>query len=500
MSTGANSILGIQTTGGAAQTAASTHSEPAAGDGVHSGAGGLDGTVQVDLSGFAAKTWVPHDYQQRAVEWLVTRPEGALFLPPGMGKTSCSLEAFITLRKMGYAKKMLILAPKKVCEATWPAEISKWFQFQGLTVGFAHGEDRVHVLKAKLDIVLLNYDGLAWAHQHIKPGMFDILLCDEITKLKNHKSKRFEYIKPLLPHFRFRWGLTGSPAANGLIDLFGQVYILDQGRRLGRYITHYRMKYFHQKPNDDYGWYITPEKSKMLIERLEDMAMYLDPKEWLNLPELLTIPRPVYLDKADQNKYEELEDQFIIKMEEAGYVTAANAGVLTSKLRQFTGGGIYQDSETWHRVHDKKLDALEDLVDELAGAPLMVAYQFEHELIRLKERFPKALVLKGGMNSFVVKGTVDMWNSGAHEILLVQPSSAAHGLNLQFGGAAICWFTLTYNYEEYSQLIARIYRQGQTQRVFNYILAADKTIDARVARVLSAKDVVQEDLFKALKR
>lgn len=500
MSTSESGIHGIQATGRGLTPVSEVCQGNATESGLHSGEDGLSGEVQVDLSGYAAKPWVPHSYQERAIKWLVTHPEGALFLPPGMGKTSCTLAAFLILRKMGYAKKMLIVAPKKVCETTWPAEASKWFQFQGLTIGFAHGEDRVHVLKAKLDIVLINYDGLAWAHKHIKAGMFDILVCDEITKLKNHKSKRFEYTKPLLPFFKFRWGLTGSPAANGLINLFGQVFILDQGARLGRYITHYRMKYFHQKPFDAYGWHITPEKTKELIDKISDLAMYLDPKEWLSLPEFFTIPIPVQLDKNVQTQYKELEDEFILEVNKHEYINAANAGVLTSKLRQFTGGGVYTDGTAWHKIHDSKIEALERLVDELAGAPLMVAYMFGHELERLKEAFPKALVLKGGMSSLLVRSTVEAWNSGGHELLFVQPASASHGLNLQFGGAAICWFTLTYDFEEYDQLNRRLYRQGQTARVFNYILAAEKTIDARVAKVLAGKDVVQEDLFKALKQ
>lgn len=490
----------VQAPRGGSAPVAEVHTSDTAEHGLPSGDGEFNGAVQADLEGYAAKEWLPHEYQRRAVEWLATKPEAALFLPPGMGKTSCSLQAFITLRKMGYAKKMLILAPKKVCETTWPAEVNKWFQFQGLTIGFAHGENRVHVLKAKLDIVLLNYDGLVWAHRHISAGMFDILLCDELTKLKNHKSKRFEFIKPLLPAFKFRWGLTGSPAANGLIDLFGQVFILDQGRRLGRYITHFRLKYFHQKAFDEYNWYITPDKQQLLINQISDLAMYLDPKEYLELPELLTVPRVVELDKDVLNKYEELEEQFILELESQQFVTAMNAGVLTSKLRQFTGGAIYIDGQEWQHLHDAKLDALDDLVEEMAGTPLMVAYQFEHELLRLKERYPKALVLKGGMGGIAVKGTVEAWNTGQVPLLFVQPASASHGLNLQFGGSAICWYSLTYNFEEYSQLIARLYRQGQKNTVFNYILAAKGTIDTRVAKVLSHKDVVQEDLFKALRR
>lgn len=493
-------MAGIQEAQGASDAVAGVCTPETSG---HEAAGlcsEVAGAVSVDLSGFAAKPWVPHAYQQRAVEWLVTRPEGALFLPPGMGKTSCSLEAFLTLRKMGYAKRMLVLAPLKVCETTWQAEPQKWLQFQGLKVGFAHGEEKhLTLMDPYYDIVLLNYEGIEWATDYIKSNTFDILLCDELTKLKNHKAKRFGYLKDKLQYFRFRWGLTGTPAANGLLDLFGQVFILDRGRRLSRFITHFRAKYFHQKPMDDYNWYITPEKSKLLTSQLEDLAMYMDPKDYLDMPELLHVPLLVKLPRDIQDKYEELEDQFITLFE-SGAVTAANAGVLTSKLRQFTGGSIYSVYPEWIEVHDAKINKLVELVDELAGEPLMVAYQFDHELQRLQKRFPNSLALRGGMTGTAVKKVVDDWNSGQIPVLFVQPTSASHGLNLQFGGSAICWFTATYNFEEYQQLIARIYRQGQTKMVRNYIIAAENTIDQRVAKILVAKDLVQEDLLNALKR
>ena len=416
-----------------------------------------------------------------------------------MGKTSCSLEAFISLRERGHAKRMLVLAPLKVCETTWQAEPQKWLQFQGLKVGFAHGpEKELTLVDPYYDIVLLNYDGLDWASKLLKPGLFDILLCDEITRLKNSRSKRFAAIKPVLPVFKFRWGLTGTPAANGLLDLFGQVFVLDLGRRLSRFITHFRAKYFHQKPRDEYRWYITPEKSELLIDKLSDLAMYLDPKEWLKLPELINIPLPVSLPRDVRDQYEQLEDEFIIMLE-SGAVTATNAGVLTAKLRQFTGGAVYYNFPEWQYIHDVKLDRLADLVEEMAGEPLLVAYQFDHELQRLQERFKNSLALRGGMTSAATKAVVESWNAGDVPILFVQPTSAAYGLNLQMGGHSIAWFTLTYNLEEYSQLIARLHRQGQTKPVLNYILMMEKTIDQRVAKVLMQKDVVQADLFLALK-
>lgn len=462
------------------------------------------GTVQDDLGGFSAPVWHPKAYQERGVEWLVTRPEAALFLPPGMGKTSITLESQALLGRMGRPNRMLVLAPLTVCLTTWMSEPIKWRQFQGLKIGLAHGPDKELILNDPYyDIVVLNYDGLAWAVPMLLQGhSFAILANDELTRLKNHASKRFKILKPLLPTFTFRWGLTGTPAANGLTDLFGQCYVLDLGKRLGRFVTHFRMTYLYQEPWDQYRYYIRPEKAEKLIAKISDMCMYLDPKDHLQLPGLIDVPIPVTLTPELMKEYKVLEQVFIIKLKE-GVVTAANAGVLTSKLRQYTGGGMYitdeDDCRTAVHIHDAKLDRLEQLVDEMAGEPLLVAYQFNHELERLQKRFPEALAIKGGMKKSDLQSIVATWNSGQHRLLFVQPTAAALGLNLQFGGSAICWFSLTYNLEEFIQLIARLYRQGQKDVVRNYMLLVDKTIDGSVAKLMVTKNATQETVFAGLK-
>ena len=462
------------------------------------------GSGQPDLvSGFAAKPWSPHEYQERGVEWLATRPAGALFLPPGMGKSSISLAAFLLVRKLlGRRARMLLLAPLTVCLTTWQTEPSKWLQFQGLRVGLAHGADKALVLNDPYyDIVVMNYDGIAWAAPLLAAGhQFDILLMDELTRVKHTTSQRFKKLKPILPSFKFRWGLTGTPAANGYMDLFGQVFTLDLGARLGKFITHFRLTYFYQNAWEQYKYHITKEKAAKLTAKLEDLAMYMDPKDWLKLPPLIDIILPVELEPAEFKQYVVLENDFILKFSDASVVTAVNAGVLTNKLRQFTGGAVYlEGGATWTLTSKAKLQRLESLVEELAGEPLMVAYQFNHELERLLEAFPNAQYIKGGMTEKALTATVEAWNGGEVPILFVQPQAAAHGINLQFGGSAMCWFSLTYNLEEYSQLIARLYRQGQTKTVRNYILTATKTIDEVLAKTLAEKGVVQDRVFQALK-
>lgn len=486
----------VQAGGGGAEA----HTEVLA-SGTPSNEASLGGSGQhASIQGFAAKPWVAAEYQERGVTWLASRLAGALFLPPGMGKTSISLAAKEMLSSMGYESRMLVLAPLTVCLTTWLAEPQKWLQFQSLKVGLAHGPDKELILNDPYyDIVLLNYDGIAWAAPILARGHnFKILLCDEIRRLKNTNSKRYKILKPLLPSFAFRWGLTGTPAANGLMDLFGQCYILDLGQRLGRYITHFRSKYFHQNPWDQYRYLITQEKAEELVGKIKDLAMYMDPKEWLSLPPLLNIEILVELDKEAMKQYKELENDFILRLN-SGTVSAANAGVLTSKLRQFTGGAVYSSPGVWDSIHSAKIDRLAELVDELQGEPLLVAYNFEHEFERLIERFPDALYIKGGMNKMQMQNTVEAWNTGDIAIMLIQPQAGSLGLNLQFGGSAICWFTQTYNLEDYIQQIARLLRRGQEKPVRNYLLNAKGTIDGVISKVMSMKDADQDMVFRHLK-
>jgi len=458
-------------------------------------------TSTVDLSGFATPEWIPADYQVRGVKWLSTRIGSALFLPPGFGKTSIVLAAKQQVATYNLGSRILVIAPLTAAVTTWMAEPRKWNQFLNLKVALARGPDRAQILMDDTnDVVVINYDALEWVAPLLARGhTFTILACDELTRLKHIQSKRFKLLKPLLPSFTFRWGMTGTPAANGLLDLFGQVMVLDMGQRLGRYITHFRSKYFYQKPWDQYRYYISDESAGKLVDTIKDICMYMNPTEFLDLPPLIDIIRPVVLPSIARKQYKELEDQFILALE-SGFVTAANAGVLTSKLRQFTGGAVYLPGEIRisAEVHSAKLDALDDLIEELAEEPLMVAYQFEHEFERLIKRYPKAKFIKGGMTKTQLQSTVDDWNTGAHPVLFVQPSAAALGLNLQFGGHKLCWFTLTYNLEEYIQLIARLLRKGQTKTVMNYILAIEDTIDITVSKVLVEKDITQDKVFSAL--
>jgi len=442
------------------------------------------------------RQWVPHSYQRAGIEWLIMHPAGALFWSPGLGKTAVILDAFMRLRELGFKYRMLVLAPLRVCQTTWMNEHRKWDKFAGLRIGLAHGNDRIRVLMdPDYDIVVANYDAMPWlspALQIFNP--FQILAFDELTKVKHTNTKRFKLLRPILGKFQFRWGLTGTPVSNGLMDLFGQVYSLDEGAAFGRYITHFRLEYFTQHPYNKYLWEIRKDRLPALYNKLRQIAHYIKAEDYLELPELLTIPLRVDLAPQIMNRYRIFEESYLLDET----LTAVNAGVLSSKLRQFLGGAVYDGDRTLMEIHSAKLDALDDLIEEMAGEPLMVAYMYDHELERIRKRHPDALYIKGGMTRNAVQSTMDTWNRGDASVLLVQPQAAAHGLNLQFGGSALCWFSLTYVLEDYIQLIGRLWRQGQESAVRNYILTIPGTIDVHLAKALAAKDATQEKVFQAL--
>jgi len=448
---------------------------------------------------FLPPEWKPHSYQQRGIDWLITHPAGALFFAPGLGKTSTTLAAFMRLRELGYDYKMLILAPLRVCQSVWTREHLKWLQFSGLKVGLAHGTDKKTILLDPFyDVVILNYDGIQWAAPLLfKHNPFAILAADELTRLKHTTTRRFKALKPILPTFTFRWGLTGSPAANNLVDIFGQMFVLDLGYRFGKYITHFKARYFHQKPYDPWGWYITPEKADQIATRVKEVAMYVDPEEVLKLPPVNHVELNVTLPAAVMKQYKELKLLAITQLTSESVVTAVSAGVATNKLRQLVGGAIYIEGVT-EEVHSAKLDALADLVEELNGQPLMVTYTFTHELERIQKLFPVSGAIRGGMSGQQVEAIIAAWDGGDLPLLCVQTTAGAHGLNLQFGGSKLCWFSQTFNLEEYIQLNARLHRQGQTDPVMIYHILAENTIDQHIRKVLKSKDATQADLFSAL--
>lgn len=459
---------------------------------------------------FGAERWVPRDYQKTAVTWLVRHAEAALLLDPGLGKTAVVLAAYQALRKAKVARKILIVAPLRVAALVWTkgegGEISKWSDFEGLTVSLIHGTpaERERALAADADVYVINYDGLPWLvdggriKSLAKRGV-DVIYFDELSKLKHPNTKRFKSLKPHLGLFRRRWGGTGSPVANGLMDLFGQMYVLDLGASLGRYITHYRCNYFVPAGYKGYDWKPMENSEQRIYAKLKDVALSMRASDHLDLPELVEQNLWVTLPPKARKVYDDLEDELIAALED-GTVVAANAAVASAKCRQVASGGVYYgDKETAH-LHDAKTEALVDLVDELQGSPLLVGYEFHHDLERIRKALGSVPAINGDTSTKESARLAVAWNAGELPVLCGHPQAMAHGLNLQACGHHICWYSPTWNFELYDQFVRRVYRQGQKKRVFVHRILARKTVDEAVVKALATKERGQNALLNALKK
>ena len=487
-----------------------------------------------------AQPWVPLPYMKRMTKFLLEHANGALFVDPGGRKTSCTLAALKVLFAKDMIKKVLIIAPLRPCYDVWPTEIIKWADFNGLTYEVLHGADKDAALARNAQIYIINPDGLDWLLKSertkyqatgrnkftgvatvvtrtkvavsvpaFKKLKFDVMIIDELTQFKHQNTQRFKALKEVLHTFRYRWGLTGSPAANGLMDLFGQCYVLDLGRSLGQYITHYRANHFTPDAKG-ITWKLAKGAEEKIYERIAPLALRLDPSEYVQLPELVEVDMFVNLPARVQSVYDDLEDDLIAGIENH-IIVAANAASASTKCRQVASGGVYHTDSpvpgqpklkrAWTNLHEEKTNALLELVDELQGSPLLVAYDFEHDLDRLREAFKKHtdVVFACDVKMKDFSEMVRRWNAGEIPVLFGHPQSIGHGLNLQENGHHVCWHTLTWNYELYDQFNRRVRRSGNTaQRVFVHHIIARNTIDEVVLAALKRKEKGQQALFTAL--
>lgn len=447
--------------------------------------------------------WKPHDYQLRAVKFMVSQAAGGLLLDPGLGKTSISMAAFKILKAKRIVSKMLVIAPLRPALSTWPAELRKWAEFGHLTLRVLHGTEKEDDLfNPDVDIHVINPEGLPWLTRALSKAQgwpWEMLVVDESTRFKHTRSQRFKLLKPMLPRFRRRYILTGSPAPNGLLDLFGQMFILDGGNALGRFITQYRLAYFAQTGYMGYEWVPQPGADERIYKQISPLVLRMAGEDYLELPPLIDRTVEVELPKAAMATYTQMETMMIAAMESGDPVLAANAAAATNKCRQIANGGIYHDGgERWTNLHEAKADAVEELVEELSGKPALVAYEYQHDLERLLKRFPGAPHIGGGVPAKRFKEIELAWNRGDIPVLLAQPQSVAHGLNLQGTGAAIIWHSIPWDLEIYEQFVRRVWRQGQKERVFNYHVVAKDTVDEAVMKVLRSKDKTQRALLAAL--
>jgi SNF2 family DNA or RNA helicase len=443
--------------------------------------------------------WAPHDYQKKAVQFMLSQGSAGLFLDPGLGKSSITLAAFKVLRAEGMVRRMLVIAPLRPALSVWPQEAAKWDDFKGLKVCVLHGPDKNELLDSPHDISVINPEGLPWlfAAMKTRKWWWEMLAVDESTRFKHTNTQRFRTLKPYLTKFRRRYILTGSPAPNGLLDLFGQVYILDLGNALGRFITHYRMSFFDQTGFGGYTYVPREGAEERIYERLAPLVLRMAGTDYLKLPPLVSNVVQVELPAAVRKTYDQMENLLIAQLEE-GVVTAANAAAATMKCRQIANGGVYNGEEFTH-LHEAKTEAVQELVEELNGKPALIAYEFAHDRERLQRVFPDAPFLGGGVTAKRQREVELAWNSGQLPVLLAQPQSVAHGLNLQGVGAAVVWHSLTWNLEDYEQLIRRIWRQGQRERVVVHHIVAKKTVDELIMRVVAKKDRTQQALLSALR-
>ena len=449
--------------------------------------------------------WQPHEYQKEAVKFLVERGSAALWLDPGLGKTAIVLSAYRTLRLKGLAKKMLVLAPLRPVYGVWPAEVKKWEQFADYSVGILHGGQKEKVLKQNHDIYVINFEGLQWLSSKLngKDWPFDILVVDEISYMKNTQTQRFKTLKPSLNKFDRRWGLTGSPAPNSLLDIFGPQLIIDQGATFGPYVSRFRTEYFYPSGYGGYEWKLMPDGEQRIQAKLEGKVLRMAALDHLDLPELAYNNVVVDLPESARRIYDDFENKLTIEVAD-GNVTAVNAAVAVMKGQQIANGGSYLDDDgtdnrkTIH-IHDAKTDAVLELVEELSGQPCLIGYHFSHDLERLKQAFPNAPVIGSGVTGDKLQTIIDNWNAGEIPVLLAHPMSAGHGLNLQGAGHAVIWYSLTWSLEVYEQFIRRLWRQGQKNHIMVHHIIAKDTVDEAIMTAVRRKDKTQQNLLNAVR-
>lgn len=437
--------------------------------------------------------FAPHAYQARAIQFVLDTPRAALWMEMGLGKTVVVLTAIEELLAGCEIERVLIVAPKRVAEHTWPAELAKWSHLAGLRhVLLTGARERREALLAQdpAPIHIIGRDLLPWL---VERGAwpYDLIVVDEASGLKDHGSLRFRRLRSVAWRSRRLVELTGTPAANGLLDLWAPVYLMDRGQRLGRTRSAFQTRWFE---SDYRGWTWTPRPGARedIEARLSDLVASMRADDYLELPPRTDITVPVELPAAALAQYRRLEREYLLALpERAGVVDAASAAVLAGKLLQLAGGAVYDVNGRAQSLHDAKTEALADLVEAANGAPLLVAYAYRHELDRLRAAFPEARTVED-------QGVLAAWDRGEVPMLLVHPQAAGHGLNLQAGGSVVVWYGLTWSLEQYQQLNARLHRQGQQRPVRVYHLAAQGTIDERVLAVLRERATGQDALMRAL--
>lgn len=473
--------------------------------------------------------FIPHPYQSRAIDFLLSHPRSMLFLDMGLGKSVIALSAFAHLLDSLEACRALVVAPKSVAEATWSAEVAKWNHLAGLRVSLILGtaKQRERAIEADADLYVISRDNLVWLIKHLDRDLtrFDTLILDELSSFKNPKAQRFKAVRTVRGQFRHIYGLTGTPAPNGYLDLWAQVFCIDGGERLGQFITRYRDRYFRiENPHVTWPTYVLAPGSQATIEdKISDITLSMRASDYLTLPDRISILHTVPLDPAIHKRYTTFEREQVLQLladqppaapatspctapsglparsaapaanAAASSILAANAAALASKLAQFANGAVYDEDKVAHVIHDAKIEALRDII-EAAHSPVLVFYAFLHDADRILLAFDPYYRVR----IYHDARDLERWNAGEYDILLCHPASTAYGLNMQQGGHIIVWFGMTWNLEHYQQANARLHRQGQQHPVLIYHLVAKGTIDERAYAALARKADTQNHLLNAI--
>lgn len=439
----------------------------------------------------------PHEYQVFATEYILQNPVAAILLDMGLGKSVITLTAIFDLALDSFLiRKVLVIAPLRVARDTWPAEIEKWDHLHGIkyTVAIGSERERKAALMQKAQIYLINRENVEWLVQKSElPFDYDMVVVDELSSFKSHQAKRFKSLLKVRPGLKRIVGLTGTPSSNGLMDLWAEFRLLDMGQRLGRFIGNYRSTFFiPDKRNAQvvFSYKPKPGAEDAIYRLISDITISMKSSDYLKLPELAMNEVPVRMSASEEQHYETMKDEMVLSLK-GKEIDAANAAALSGKLLQMANGAVYDENHGVARLHDRKLDALEDLIEAANGKPVLVAYWFKHDLERILERFPAKRLDS--------TESIRRWNDGDIPVAVIHPASAGHGLNLQTGGSTLVWFSLTWSLELYQQTNARLWRQGQKDTVVIHHIIAKSTIDEQVMKALRLKDKTQTALIEAVK-
>ncbi len=437
----------------------------------------------------------PYEYQTFATNFVLEHPFCGLILDMGLGKSVITLTALWDLLLDRFeSRKVLVIAPKRVAEDTWSKEIQKWDHLQGLTWSLVLGseKERLAALQKNAMIYIINRENVVWLTENYRWD-FDTLVIDELSSFKSSKAQRFRALRRVRPKLSRVIGLTGTPQPNGLLDLWPQIYLLDQGQRLGRFIGGYRDRFFlPDKRNQEIVYSYKPREGaeEKIYGLISDICISMKATDYLNMPDLISSRVEVAMSPKERKVYEEFRKNMVARVG-GTELDAVNAAALSGKLTQLANGAVYDEEHHVLRFHDRKLDALEDIIEAANGKPLLVAYWYKHDLERIRERFDIRVIDRAK--------DIDDWNAGRISLALIHPASAGHGLNLQEGGSTIVWFGLTWSLELYQQLNARLWRQGQKHTVVVQHIVTAGTQDEAIMKALARKDVSQEAMIAAVR-